>query len=320
MAESLPDRLGDRRVQCPATEVLRKFSIGGLPEPDRESVEQHIQGCETCLSALETLDQTGDELVASLGRSADGEPIPDLAHPGLIKEATSRGTTGQQPAGGGSGVYADTADTGDDRFLFLKRHQEGGLGIVSVALDRDLNREVALKEMKPGHAGDRRSRERFMLEAEITGRLEHPGIIPVYGRGADARGRPFYAMRFVRGETLKEAIDRFHGVGPDGAGDKMRSAIALEAARSLRLRELLGRFVDVCETVAYAHSRDVLHRDLKPTNILLGPYGETLVVDWGLAKVLDQLGNHDPLHETIGGQGESSPIETTVGPAMGTPQ
>ena len=114
-----------------------------------------------------------------------------------------------------------------------------------------------------------------MREAEITGRLEHPGIVPVYGLGRYPDGRPFYAMRFIQGENLKEAIERFHEAEASGRDP---------GERILALRKLLRRFLDVCNAVDYAHSRGVLHRDLKPANIMLGPYGETLVVDWGLAK------------------------------------
>ena len=107
-------------------------------------------------------------------------------------------------------------------------------------------------------------------------------------------GRPFYAMRFIRGDSLKEAADRFH-----------KSDHLNESERSLELRKLLGRFVDVCNAVAYAHSRGVLHRDLKPGNIMLGKYGETLVVDWGLAK---------PKGQTEGlGDATEGPIAPTSG-------
>ena len=123
------------------------------------------------------------------------------------------------------------------------------------------------------------SRSRFVLEAEITGRLEHPGIIPVYGLGTYADGRPFYAMRFIKGDNLKDAIAHFHEADVPGRDP---------GERALAVRELLRRFVDVCNAMAYAHSRGIIHRDLKPNNILLGPYGETLVVDWGLAKPVDR--------------------------------
>ena len=164
------------------------------------------------------------------------------------------------------------------RFRVLRPHAQGGIGKVSVAFDAELQREVALKQIKPERADDADSRARFLLEAEVTGRLEHPGIVPVYGLGVDLQGRPFYAMRFVRGKSLEEAIRHYHR--PDA--DSPRNA----RARALELRSLLDRFADVCHTIAYAHSRGVLHRDLKPANILLGPFNESLVVDWGLAKVL----------------------------------
>jgi serine/threonine-protein kinase len=163
------------------------------------------------------------------------------------------------------------------RFRVVRPHAEGGLGQVSVARDEELNRDVALKEIKPQYADNAAARLRFVTEAEVTGGLEHPGIVPVYGLGCFADGRPFYAMRFVQGDNLQQAIERFH------ATDWSRHRAS---ERQLALRGLLRRFVDVCNAVAYAHSRGVLHRDIKPANVLLGPYGETLLVDWGLAKVL----------------------------------
>ena len=163
------------------------------------------------------------------------------------------------------------------RFQVLRPHAQGGIGKVSVAFDAELQREVALKQIKPERADDVDSRARFLLEAEVTGRLEHPGIVPVYGLGTDDHGRPFYAMRFVRGTSFEEAIKQFHQADTEPGRDAR--------ARLLALRHLLDRFVDVCQTVAYAHSRGVLHRDLKPANVLLGPFNESLVVDWGLAKV-----------------------------------
>jgi tetratricopeptide (TPR) repeat protein/tRNA A-37 threonylcarbamoyl transferase component Bud32 len=199
------------------------------------------------------------------------------------------------------------------RFLLLRPHARGGIGQVGVALDTELNREVALKEIQPQLADDPASRGRFLLEAEVTGRLEHPGVVPVYGLGADAQGRPYYAMRLIRGDSFKQAIDRFHAEEASPARDRSQ--------RSLALRGLLNRFVAVCNAVAYAHSRGVIHRDLKPSNVMLGPYGETLVVDWGLAKV---VGRDDPTASpeatlrplSASGSGSS---ETQAGSAIGTP-
>jgi tetratricopeptide (TPR) repeat protein/tRNA A-37 threonylcarbamoyl transferase component Bud32 len=171
----------------------------------------------------------------------------------------------------------------ESRYRILRPHARGGLGEVFVAEDTELHREVALKEIRQEHAADAISRGRFVLEAEITGGLEHPGIVPVYGLGTYADGRPFYAMRFIKGDNLKEAIERFHSYSPPR---EQGPTLTTPSERNVAFRELLGRFVDVCNAVAYAHSRGILHRDLKPGNILLGKYGETLVVDWGLAKVL----------------------------------
>jgi eukaryotic-like serine/threonine-protein kinase len=159
------------------------------------------------------------------------------------------------------------------RFELLEPHARGGLGEVYLAHDRELNREVAVKRLQERHAGSADSRIRFLVEGEITGRLEHPGIVPVYGMGMSDDGRPYYAMRFIKGRTLREAIERLHA-----------SELKSENERRLERRHLLSRFIAVCNAVEYAHSRGVIHRDLKPGNIMLGKYGETLVVDWGLAK------------------------------------
>ncbi len=176
------------------------------------------------------------------------------------------------------GLPVGSSTSAGRRFRVIRPYAQGGIGKVSVAFDAELQREVALKQIKPERADDADSRARFFLEAEVTGRLEHPGIVPVYGLGVDDLGRPYYAMRFVRGSSFEEAIKRFHHDDADPARNPR--------ARSLELRQLLDRFVAVCQTIAYAHSRGVLHRDLKPANVLLGPFKESLVVDWGLAKVL----------------------------------
>lgn len=163
------------------------------------------------------------------------------------------------------------------RRLDLKslRCLHGGIGQVMRALDTELNREVAVKEIQPRLVANEDVQQRFLREAEITGRLEHPGVVPVYGLGKDDKGRPFYAMRLVRGQSFLEAIEAYHAMPHSRRG-----------FRSLDFQKLLRRFLSVCDTVAYAHSRGVIHRDIKPQNILLGPFGETLLVDWGLAKVL----------------------------------
>jgi serine/threonine protein kinase/predicted Zn-dependent protease len=213
------------------------------------------------------------------------------------------------------------------RFNILRPHARGGLGEVFVALDQELHREVALKEIQASHADHPESRTRFVREAEITGALEHPGVVAVYGLGQYADGRPFYAMRFIRGQSLKDAIDHFHGQVSrerERPEDRAKSSGRLRsrlAGRTLEFRQLLGRFIAVCNTIAYAHSRGILHRDLKPANVMLGNYGETLVVDWGLAKQIDRpdetADSGEPsLHLAVSG---SDTELTQAGRALGTP-
>ncbi len=180
-----------------------------------------------------------------------------------------------------------------------------------------MNREVALKTIQARYADDPRFRSRFLFEAEVTGSLEHPGIVPVYGLGRSQDGRPYYAMRFIEGKmqgsSFRDAIRRFHDAEKQPGRDPGKSAT--------EFRELLERFIDVCDTIAYAHSRGVIHRDLKPGNIMLGPYGETLVVNWGLAKA---LGGSDAAPAPVA---ERTPIpslttdssQTKPGSVLGTP-
>jgi serine/threonine protein kinase/tetratricopeptide (TPR) repeat protein len=216
------------------------------------------------------------------------------------------------------------------RYRILRPHAKGGLAEVFVAEDTELRREVALKEIRPEHAGHANSRSRFVREAEIIGGLEHPGVVPIYGLGQYGDGRPFYAMRFIKGDNLKEAIQRFHqqspprqrGPIPAQSPPRQRGpAIATPGERNVAFRELLGRFVDVCQAVAYAHSRGVLHRDLKPGNIMLGKYGETLVVDWGLAKPVGRAeGLPDSSEATLRPSSADGDLaETRLGSAVGTP-
>ena len=201
------------------------------------------------------------------------------------------------------------------RFQFVRVYREGGLGVVNIANDTELNREVALKEMKPHLAYDPSGRGRFIREAEITGGLEHPNIVPVYALSTYDDGRPFYAMRLIRGDTsLADEIESFHGAGNN----------PYAANQNVRLRTLLQRFISVCEAIEYAHSRGVLHRDLKPANIMLGKFGETLVVDWGLAKLLaaqdEPSSQRSPAQDSLlNVRNSDSTDETLMGSAVGTP-
>jgi hypothetical protein len=166
-------------------------------------VEAHGGDAEKSLAALPAAKSTRDSL-AELG---DPEVEATLGH-----VSSGHGSTEDGPADADrTASYAvGTATSDGQRFRVLRPHARGGLGAVFVALDSELNREVALKQILDRHADDPVSRTRFLLEAEVTGGLEHPGVVPVYGLGTYGDGRPYYAMRFIRGDSLKEAIDRFH--------------------------------------------------------------------------------------------------------------
>jgi eukaryotic-like serine/threonine-protein kinase len=232
----------------------------------------------------------------------------------VVASLTSRATAmepSSEAPGHDEGVGAPTSS--GRRFRIIRPHAEGGIGEVYLAHDVELNREVALKQIKTQYDTDNDSRARFVAEAEITGGLEHPGVVPVYGLGRDEHRRPYYAMRFIRGESFKEAIDLFHQGGGTGADP---------GGRALGLRRLLGRFVDVCEAIAYAHSRGVVHRDIKPANVMLGKYGETLVVDWGLAKAVGRNEVAAKVHPgelTLRPSAGGSGPQTLPGSALGTP-
>ncbi|MFO0811462.1 MAG: serine/threonine-protein kinase [Gemmataceae bacterium] len=266
-----------------------------------EHLRQHDNDPQKSLAALSSVEPA---VAHSLTALADADVCASLGHVRAGRR-DSRSTI-DSPAGPAS------------RYEILRPHARGGLGEVFVAEDTELHRSVALKEIQPRHADDPDSRARFLLEAEITGGLEHPGVVPVYGLGTYADGRPFYAMRFVKGDNLQQAIRRFHDLAAGGSpSDEPPATPQVARFDSLEFRQLLRRFVDVCNAVAYAHSRGVLHRDLKPGNVMLGAFGETLVVDWGLAKVVGRAAadGDEPTWRPHSG-GSSA---TVAGRALGTP-
>jgi len=281
------------------------FVEQGIISPEEASlvegvVEQHLQRNDNdprrSLHSIEAFEAVR----STLNNLADTE----------VRASVEYDTVGIPPSDPHSTQAAAPSEIAEHRgrFSVLRLHQKGGLGRVSIALDEELNREIALKEILPAHADNEENRTRFVREAEITGALEHPGVVPVYSLGQFADGRPYYAMRFIRGMNLQVALEDYHSQA-DGSAESQ-----------LRFRGLVAKIIHVCQAIEYSHSRGVIHRDLKPGNIMIGDYGETLVVDWGLAKTLEDGFQTDamlapPVHPTK----RASSTSTQVGRVVGTP-
>jgi len=191
------------------------------------------------------------------------------------------------------------------RYEVLGHLGRGGMGTVERVRDRMLHRVVARKVL---HAAlPVGARERFLEEARTTAQLQHPGIVPVHDMGEEPDGRVWFTMKEVQGETFRSVIRREHAASRSGAVD-----------RSASLRRLVSTFDTVCQAVGYAHARGVVHRDLKPTNVMVGKHGEVLALDWGIAKVLGVEGAVAPASKPLR-TGRRSGQETAVGPVLGTP-
>ncbi|MCU0689922.1 MAG: protein kinase [Polyangiaceae bacterium] len=188
----------------------------------------------------------------------------------------------------------------------------GGIGRILVALDRHLGREIAIKQLLPTSFGSQfatadtatttshKAADRLLREARVTGQLEHPNIVPVYEVGRQPDGSPYYTMRIVRGRTLAQAIEEHP---------------ALDA----RLK-LVNHFSGLCHAIAYAHSRGVIHRDIKPENVMIGEFGETVVLDWGIAKVKGSSNESNPqLERSLQVFYEAQTNKTVDGSVFGTP-
>jgi tetratricopeptide (TPR) repeat protein len=271
---------------------------GWLAAADRDEVERVLR---------RRLDRRQGDVKASLQQTVN-HVQPPIA--GIEDAEIARSLAPHTPPEGL--VLVATIDHQPDtrsRYTLTRLHAQGGVGQIWLARDASLGRDVALKELRPERAANPEAWARFLKEAQITGQLEHPGIVPIYELGRmSGNDQPFYTMRFVRGRTLTEAIRYYHERRQRGE------------AGALELRDLLRAFVGVCNAVAYAHSRRVIHRDLKPSNVVLGDFGEVMVLDWGLAKV---MGGVEPGQQSVHPpQIVELPTEmgeTVAGQLLGTP-
>ena len=203
--------------------------------------------------------------------SMDGAWKHSAKYPSSISAVKAQLTLAHAPAGH---VLIESLGSGEsesrERYTLSHLYAKGGMGQVWLAHDAALGREIALKELRPDQAGNSEVCSRFLTEARVTAQLEHPGIVPVYELGETEP--PFYTMRFIKGGTLSQATRAYHKDRAAGTADPVGMV------------KLLGAFVGVCHALAYAHSRGVIHRDLKGHNIVMGDFGEVIVLDWGLAK------------------------------------
>lgn len=192
------------------------------------------------------------------------------------------------------------------RYRLVRKLGQGGLGTVWLAHDEMLSRLVAIKEVRTGIHQSPGAVRRFQREAELTGRLEHPSIVPIYQFGIDEKHeQEFYVMRFLGKQNLQDLINEYHERIESGNESKML------------LQRLLNAFTSICQAIAYAHSRKVIHRDLKPENVALDSYGQVIVLDWGLAKLIGDEGLIDSI-ETHADERESA-HGTVAGQILGTP-
>jgi serine/threonine protein kinase len=195
------------------------------------------------------------------------------------------------PPSAGTLTHIQTAE--HERYATSEEIARGGMGAVLRALDCKIRREVAVKYLLD--QSDEGKKARFIAEAQITGQLQHPNIVPVHDLGIDSRQRVFFAMKMVKGRSLAEILEALR---------KQPAA----AEKEWPLNRLLTGFIGVCNALAYAHARGVIHRDVKPANIMLGEFGEVYLMDWGLAKVLDDLRQEGP-----------SPAPTSNGSSLEAP-
>jgi serine/threonine-protein kinase len=254
------------------TEVL--VEDGYLSSQELQTLEEHLDSADQ--NSLQDEFDHGDTLVLGEIRSTPGVSATTGSDGARIAETLPEAPTGplERPATP-SGTPDDEMSRLDlvreARYEFLDELGRGGMGQVMLAHDQILNRDIALKTLLPDSSGDAHTRARLLQEAQITGILEHPSIIPIYDLGALSNRQPFYTMRVVRERSLDQIIREMgHG------GEHVHS-----------LTQLVSILRQVSLAVHYAHDRGVIHRDLKPENILIGSYGEVFIIDWGVAKVVD---------------------------------
>ena len=251
-------------------ETTLKQKTGGILEEFAQTLAPQHQDLDRTLpyTSLKPVPSESGDTTASLKSFTQTTSL----RPRSVQSAAQTGTA----ADGRPSVVSETPDDSSLDYLTLDKLGEGGMGTVHLAQQVALGREVALKQIHQRSSQEPSVRDEFLTEAVLTGKLEHPNIVPIYEVGESSGGELFYSMKNVKGRAWDETIDE------------------------LTLDENLEILIDVCDAIAFSHAEGVIHRDLKPQNIMTGGFGEVLVLDWGLAVLAE-------------------PGEDVTAPAAGTP-
>jgi eukaryotic-like serine/threonine-protein kinase len=292
---------GDDHVGVGGEPAILERYLDLLRSGDRRAAEHHIEshaGQRESLVAVRTAWERLSPLLDRLDRVGLAERLRtrfgDAVDPGISLSGDPRG---KRPSGGPTGEYrARFGRDGLAERRYAKPHEiaRGGMGSIRRVWDNDLRRELVMKAMllpRDRSEGvdtrppDSRLLSRFLEEAQVTSQLDHPGILPVHDIGVDADGRLFFTMPLVKGEELGRVIALARGERPQ---PQRNTKIATDSDQQWDRTRVLGAILKAMEAVAFAHSRNVVHRDIKPENIMVGRFGETYVMDWGLARVLEE--------------------------------
>ena len=284
------------------SELLTRWAKMELGNQEAEEVENHLIECESCARQ------------ACIGDLLADHPVASFLKDGLRRERQGSDTV-MEPGYRETQIATSNLDAVDlitenlsENFVRMEMHGAGGIGEVWKARDQTFGRIVAIKNLNEQIQNSSTARSRFLREAIITGQLQHPGIVPVYSL-CSTNEDLFYAMRLIEGQSLLESIQRFH-YARQNQSDASDEAV-------VEFSRLLRHFVSVCDTIAFAHSRGVIHRDIKSENVIIGDFGEVVLLDWGLAKFV-----HETESPWTSDDGQSDSFhcrQTVVGQRLGTP-
>ncbi len=300
----------------------RGFTLGPPLPPDHEEEDSETIKAAQAKAMVTTGGNktTADGTSKKPGTAKQSFDTTDIDKAGSVIDSsemtiaqlrTKMQITGGVDVGGGKGVsgiahLSKQTQSAHKRYVVVREIARGGMGKVLEVEDADLRRSVALKVLRKELVNRRDLVERFLEEAQITGQLEHPNIVPVHEIGIDGKGNLYFTMKLVEGLGLNEILNRLR------AGDK-------DMLREWTLPRLLEMFLKLCEGITFAHSRGVIHRDLKPANIMVGRFGEVQIMDWGVAKIVARSDKDAHEKAVISDRMESSFGATMVGAIVGTP-